>query len=33
LTTLILEITRSYPFQWRRLESASAPTPMPAPGS
>lgn len=33
LTTLILEITRSYPFQWRRRESASDPTPMPAPGS
>lgn len=31
LTTLILGITRSYPFQWRRRESA--PIPSPTPGS
>lgn len=33
LTRLILEITRSYPFQWRRQESAPILTPQPDPGS
>jgi hypothetical protein len=33
LNSMILEITRSYPFQWRRRESAPIPTPSPTPGS
>jgi len=33
LNSMILEIVRSYPFQWRRRGSAAIPTPSPTPGS
>jgi hypothetical protein len=32
LNSMILEIVRSYPFQWRRRESAAIPNPSPTPG-